>query len=43
MHQRTELFADLSVEDISASLDTCALLDKDEYTEDEVYRGVTST
>ena len=38
MHQRTELFADLSVEDIAASLDACALLQKDEYTEDEVYR-----
>ncbi len=38
MHQRTELFADLSVEDISACLDACALPQKDEYTEDEVYR-----
>ena len=38
MHQRTELFADLSVEDIAASLDACALPQKDEYTEDEVYR-----
>lgn len=38
MHQRTELFADLSLEDISASLDACTLPQKDEYTEDEVYR-----
>lgn len=38
MHQRTKLFADLSIEDISASLDACTLPQKDEYTEDEVYR-----
>lgn len=38
MYQRHELFANLSSEDISASLDACALPQKDEYTEDEVYR-----
>ena len=38
MHQRHELFANLSSEDISDSLDACALPQKDDYTEDEVYR-----
>ncbi len=38
MYQRHELFGALSPDDVSASLNACALAEKDEYTEDEVYR-----
>ena len=38
MYHRQELFTELSPEDIKASLNACALVEKDEYIEDEVYR-----
>lgn len=38
MYKSHELFATLSKEDRSASLSACVLPEKDEYTEDEMYR-----
>jgi len=38
MYQRHELFGDLPSDDVSASLNACDLAEKDEYTEDELYR-----
>ncbi len=35
MYQSTELFANLSPEDITATLEACALPDKGEYVDDE--------
>lgn len=35
MYQRTELFANLSTEDVKATLSACALPDKGEYVDDE--------
>jgi len=38
MHPKNELFSTLSPEDVPAHLSACVLLEKEEYTEDEVYR-----